>query len=402
MTVEALVEPGAEARVERARPAVLAIPIHLGLLLLGCGGITLGLLWDISWHSTIGRDTFWTPAHLAIYLGSLLCGACAGHLAWRATFRPAPALETSSVGIGRLRAPLGALVMFWGMGTMLTAAGFDNWWHEAYGLDVGILTPAHSLLSTGMMAVHVGVLMLIASSRNRARAGARRRLDSLLLVMTGLTLMLATILLMEFNYPNLQHGAIFFQVSCAAYPVWLVMIRRASDRRLAATWTATLYTALTLGMLWILPLFEARPLLAPIFNQVEHMWPGIFPLLLIVPALLIDLLLPRLERLGAWGSALVLGAVFAVVFGALQWQCSEFLLSPAARNAIFGADQWYFAITHTQEGIGLERLGDWRYQFWDAAKNPLNFLAGVWILGLAVLSCRFGLAWGAWMERLQR
>jgi hypothetical protein len=28
----------------------------------------IGLLWDISWHRTIGRDAFLTPAHLAITL----------------------------------------------------------------------------------------------------------------------------------------------------------------------------------------------------------------------------------------------------------------------------------------------------------------------------------------------
>jgi len=26
----------------------------------------IGVLWDISWHQSIGRDSFWTPAHLAI------------------------------------------------------------------------------------------------------------------------------------------------------------------------------------------------------------------------------------------------------------------------------------------------------------------------------------------------
>ena len=36
--------------------------------------IILGLLWDISWHSTVGRDTFWTSAHMVIYLGGTLGG----------------------------------------------------------------------------------------------------------------------------------------------------------------------------------------------------------------------------------------------------------------------------------------------------------------------------------------
>ena len=32
-------------------------------------GIVVGLIWDISWHRTIGRDTFWSPPHLLEQLG---------------------------------------------------------------------------------------------------------------------------------------------------------------------------------------------------------------------------------------------------------------------------------------------------------------------------------------------
>src|ERR1041384_3059031 len=34
--------------------------------------ISTGLYWDISWHETIGRDSFWTPAHLLIQFGAVL------------------------------------------------------------------------------------------------------------------------------------------------------------------------------------------------------------------------------------------------------------------------------------------------------------------------------------------
>ncbi|HVR96765.1 MAG TPA: hypothetical protein VMW27_09135, partial [Thermoanaerobaculia bacterium] len=43
-----------------------ALPWYLTLSVLGSTSIVIGVLWDISWHATIGRDTFWTPAHLAI------------------------------------------------------------------------------------------------------------------------------------------------------------------------------------------------------------------------------------------------------------------------------------------------------------------------------------------------
>ena len=37
--------------------------------MLGAACIPIGALWDISWHSTIGRDTCWSPPHMALYLG---------------------------------------------------------------------------------------------------------------------------------------------------------------------------------------------------------------------------------------------------------------------------------------------------------------------------------------------
>jgi hypothetical protein len=40
--------------------------------------MVVGVIWDISWHMTIGRDTFWTPAHLAIYVGGVSAGSRAG------------------------------------------------------------------------------------------------------------------------------------------------------------------------------------------------------------------------------------------------------------------------------------------------------------------------------------
>ena len=48
--------------------------------------ILVGIVWDISWHSTIGRDTFWTPAHICIHFGGTLGGLVCGWLVLKATF----------------------------------------------------------------------------------------------------------------------------------------------------------------------------------------------------------------------------------------------------------------------------------------------------------------------------
>ncbi len=45
--------------------------------------------------------------------------------------------------------PLGAWVTIWGTFVMITSAPFDNWWHNAYGLDVKIVSPPHMVLAAG-------------------------------------------------------------------------------------------------------------------------------------------------------------------------------------------------------------------------------------------------------------
>ena len=57
----------------------------LAVVTIAAAGVTLGLLWDISWHTAIGRDTFWSPPHLAVYLGGLLEGSLGLWLVARTT-----------------------------------------------------------------------------------------------------------------------------------------------------------------------------------------------------------------------------------------------------------------------------------------------------------------------------
>src|SRR5262245_46293372 len=69
--------------------------------------IAIGIVWDISWHESVGRDTFWTPAHMAIYLGGVLAGSVGGWLAIKHTFLAGRAERDTSVSVFGARAPLG-------------------------------------------------------------------------------------------------------------------------------------------------------------------------------------------------------------------------------------------------------------------------------------------------------
>ena len=378
-----------ESTAPAAPPTALA-------MLAGSTSIVVGILWDISWHMTIGRDSFWTPAHMAIYLGGVLAGICGGWLALKTTFAGTSGERDVAVRFWGFRAPLGAWVAIWGALAMLTSAPFDDWWHNAYGLDVEILSPPHTVLAAGMIAIQLGAMLLVLAPQNRAAEGTDRsvrRWGIAFVYAAGAVLSMLAILLTEYNYPNAQHAAFFYKVSCAVYPVLLVAVARASRLRWAATLTAAFYMVITLAMVWILPLFAAQPMLGPIDNPVDHMVPPGFPLLLIVPALAVDWILQRQGKQGGWRLAVGLAAAFLALFFVTQWLFADFLLSPASRNRLFAGDmQWSYG----------DGPGDYRYQFWNQDEDPLTPAGLGTALLLGILATRVGLWWGAWMSKVRR
>src|SRR5467141_4165854 len=91
-------------------PRAVSLPWLCYVVMAGATSIVIGILWDISWHRTIGRDTFWTPAHIAIYLGGLVGGLTCGWLVIRTTFFGTPQEKAGSVRLWGFRGPLGAWV----------------------------------------------------------------------------------------------------------------------------------------------------------------------------------------------------------------------------------------------------------------------------------------------------
>jgi hypothetical protein len=379
---------------EQALPKGTALPWYCLMAVLGATCIPLGALWDISWHSTIGRDTFWTPAHMLIQLGGILPGFTAGWLAFRTTFLGTESEKNLSVRIFGIYAPLGAWVIMWGACAMVFSAPFDNWWHNAYGLDVAILSPPHTVLAAGMYAVALGSLLLVLAFQNRTGS----RSGSLTFIYTaGLLLTMSSIILTEKSFPNQQHGSLFYELCCAIYPLYLITAARASKTPWAATGAALIYTAVLLGLIWILPLFPARPKLAPIYNPVDHMVPPSFPLLLLAPAFAIDLVMLSLgRRTGFWWNfvvAICLGIVFLGTLLAVQWPFSKFLLSPAADNWFFAGNRHWPYFAH---------VSDWRFKFWKPDEYPFTWTGVGIALGLAMVKSRIALAFGGWMSKVQR
>jgi len=379
--------------------------LYLAVLAVAC--LPLGLIWDISWHVSIGRDTFWAPAHIMIQFGGVIPASLFALRAFRTTFWGAPEDRIAAPSFWGARAPFGAWVTMWGALAMLTSAPFDDWWHNTYGLDVKIVSPPHAVLGLGMFAVALGVLLFVLSFQNRSTFAERRIPAAFFLLAAGLLVTLIAVYSTEFTWPNQQHRSQFYGVMSLAFPFLLVMIATASPLSWAATRAAAFYMGLMMFMIWLLPLFPAQPKLAPIYHPVDHMVPPPFPLLIVLPAFALDWLIQRTRLKAAsairgrswrgflrdWLQAAVLGIVFLAVTLAGQWFFAQFLLSPAA-------DNWFFAGNRHWPYYVLP--GEWRHQFWEVAKDPVTLKNLSLAAAIAAVSARVGMGCGRWMTRVQR
>src|ERR1700686_2992741 len=284
----------------QTRDRAASVPWYIWSLYASVISVLIGGYWDISWHMSIGRDSFWTPAHMAIQLCGVLAGLTCGYLIFSCTLGSDPELRSATVQVWRFRGPLGAFIAAWGGATMLTSAPFDNWWHNAYGLDVKIFSPPHVVLDGGVLAIQFGALVLIASTRNRASGLVRRKLDWMLLLLGGMITMLALTVVWESTYRVLMHTAQCYRAVAIVIPVVFTAFARIAENRSARTIVAGVYTAYAMVMLWIFPLFPATPKLGPVYQKITHMVPMEFPLLLLVPALCLDAFWPALASWKKW------------------------------------------------------------------------------------------------------
>jgi hypothetical protein len=386
----------AQARVtERAAADTMSIPWYIWCGLVAVLSSVVGGAWDISWHESVGRDTFWTPAHMLIYLCGVLSGISCGYLILSTTFDKTSPARAHSISMWGFRGPMGAFMCAWGAVAMITSAPFDNWWHAAYGLDVKILSPPHILLALGMLAIRFGTLVMVLSEMNRARGEYRAKLERLLFFVFLFLMGMTVGIMQEYTNRVYMHGANFYMVVMFVAPVWMAAVAAASKHPWAATIMTGMYTVVHFAFTWLLPLVPAEPKLGPVYQKITHLIPPDFPLLLIVPAIVFDLLRRRTAAWNRWAQAATLAAAFLGSFLAVQWPFANFLMSPAARNWFFAADNYPYFIPSTSFWV--------RNLF--VPTEPT--LAAFWLrmttaLIVGLLLTRIGLAWGDWMRRIRR
>jgi hypothetical protein len=130
------------------------------------------------------------------------------------------------------------------------------------------------------------------------------------------------------------------------------------------------------------------------------MVPAAFPLILIAPALALDLVIRWWgERRGFIRDSLlavVIGTVFLGVFLAVQWNFSAFMLSPAADNWFFTGNRFWPYYANPSE---------WWTKFWETrpwVNDPLTTRKLAIALVLAIAAARAGLGIGNWLSRVHR
>ena len=301
--------------------------------------------------------------------------------------------------LAQFHAPLGVWVTVWGALAFAAAVLFDRWWQSAYGLAAGIWHPPQIVKAIAFFAVVTGAWLLCLKWQNQPARQTTPGGAAAFAVGGGCLLALITVMTLTSIYPNRQHSAPFYYLACATYPIVLVALATAGKFRCTATFASVLYTGLFCAMVWLLPLFPAKPQVAPIYNLLDHLMPPPFPLLLVVPAMGLDALLRFFpwpaHRAKAWLQAGAAGLVFFVLFMAIQWMFADFLLGNLA-------DHWFFAGggRHWPFFLKIDPLA--RVTFWETRQDAMTFTRSITATGLAMLAARTGLGAGAWMARLRR
>ena len=329
---------------------------------------------------------------MLIYMCGILAGVSCGYMVLYTTFLAPEAERVATVRVLGFQAPLGAFIAAWGGIVMLTSAGFDNWWHIAYGLDASLNSPPHWALWVGITAVQVGGMVLLGGAMNRASEPVRKKLELLFLYVGSTILWLQLILP---NHRIIEHSAICYAAVSAAAPLSLIAMATASRHRWAATIVAAMYMGFVAAGVWIWPLIPATPRLGPVYQQVTHLVPMEFPLLIIVPAFLLDYARDRLPEMNRWLLAMILGPLFLAGMLAAQWPFADFLMSSWARNWFFGAHYLAYFVRPGSHVVSN--------QFYPGEASRLRFwLMMAAALGAAVLSSRIGLACGGWLRKVRR
>ena len=207
----------------------VSVPWTIWLMVAGITITLAGGTWDFAWHMSIGRDTLWTPPHILVQLGGLLVGIACAHAILSTTLASASAARAASVQAMAFHGPGGAFIAVWGCVAMLASEPFDNWWHNAYGLDVKIVTPPHVVLALGYFATQVGAMAWMASIMNRSMDALRGRLTWLFLFVGSIGVGQLSVMIVQATPTTRMHTAGFLTGGWSIYSFVVGCLRLGRD-----------------------------------------------------------------------------------------------------------------------------------------------------------------------------
>ncbi len=383
---------------------LLAIPLYVYISVIASMCVILGVLWDIAWHMSIGRDGLFSAPHVVTYAGAAFAGLFSGFQVLKTSFWGSKLEKGKMVNFwGIFYSSLGGLFCIWGGIASLTSAPFDDWWHNTYGLDVQILSPPHTILLLGLLSVQMGAMIGTLAFLNRkdkiaglsTQESEKRttRLQWMFILTAAFFITSIFTFLTDSLGRWAMHRPSFYQVAGVAFPFILLATGRASGKKWGITYICLIFLVFDWAVNATIRLFPAEPLLGPIHNQITTYQTLGFPLLLFIPALAMDWLRDKFSAKNDWILALILGFTFVAVF-LVHYPFGTFLHeSPAARNWFWGSYSWSF-----------QSDSDWEFRF----KYRNDATAFDWTKGLlvalifSIISSRIGLAWGNWMKKVQR
>ena len=359
---------------------------------LSCALMINGWIWDISWHRSIGRDTIWTLPHNSIFIALGLAFVYNAALVLMFTFgrlKPIPAIKVLG-----FRAPGGAFITLWGILLQFMAILFDDYWHDIYGLDVGVFSPPHALLAWGIGIFYLGQFVLIATVRNQAYPRLDKATRWTLMALGGF-LIGHFALAMDASYgPRAVRTHAWMITSATWAPFVLILPYAYLRRRWASVGAASIYMLFVITLMQIFWLFPATPLFGPVFHPITHFLPPPFPMLMVLPALAISWVLTR--KVSSRGlHSFLLAITFLLSFHIVNWLFSGFLLSPGAENRLFAG--------HLPGAYFEEEFRPVREMFFSDTASSIASLKSIGIAFFAASGMSWvALSFGHWLQKVKR
>jgi len=130
----------------------------------------IGVGWDIRWHITIGRDSFWIAPHIMTYAGVAVVAVVSfAMLAWETLAARSGRVPADSLRVAGLVGTRGFHLAWWGIAITILAAPIDDLWHRLFGIDVTLWSPPHLLGLAGAQINSIGCLFIACELWPRGR-----------------------------------------------------------------------------------------------------------------------------------------------------------------------------------------------------------------------------------------